>query len=354
MSEPQSIDSAPSQGNLPAAVASPITMPYYFGAPWLPTYSGNARTPGTSTLREFKEKMQSMFRLYPLSDAQKVEILMGQLKGPALREARAWSAEERGTVEAIFKKLMGIFDSRTISDLKGRLYARKQNPQESLREFALGLQEAMKAVQALDPREVQQADETLINLFVEGARGESIRAQLRMWKRQQPQCTFAEFKETMLQILGLNQSDDGECDTSDRVEDESFFDNQQLLRPDVVVPRGTVAQQSQVQKEPDPIGALNSKLTELTLNLTRMGQKLEELSQGQMGAKRTEWRQDRGGRNWSRWDTPRELGRRTTDQFDSQGRPICRACRQSGHIERNCTSGALNEETPRRGTNPRE
>lgn len=84
-----------------------------------------------------------MFRLYPLTDAQKVEILMCQLKELALHELKAWSDDEKKTVDGW----------RAASMLENDA-------------FALRLQEAMKAVQTLDPREVQQADETLIDWFI--------------------------------------------------------------------------------------------------------------------------------------------------------------------------------------------
>ncbi|XP_063782776.1 uncharacterized protein LOC134932358 [Pseudophryne corroboree] len=154
-----------------------------------------------------------MFRLHPLNEEQKAEVIIGQLKGAVLQEVRSWSDEERKTADGILNKLAGIFNLQTIADLKGCLYARKQQPHESLQEFALGLQEAMRAIQARDPREAEEADETMINLLIEGARGETTRAQLRMCRRQNPVCTFSEFKEAMMDILDLNQNTDVEYGT---------------------------------------------------------------------------------------------------------------------------------------------
>lgn len=129
-------------------------MQYYFGARWLPIFTGNTRVPDISFLKYLKDKMRSMFELYflPLRKEQKVEIVIGQLKGPALQEMNAWAEEVRKTAEDIFRKLGSIFDARTVSEMRSHLYYRKQQPQEALREFALALQEAMRAIQARELR----------------------------------------------------------------------------------------------------------------------------------------------------------------------------------------------------------
>lgn len=320
-------------------------MPYYFGAPWLPTFSGDTCTQGTSSFKEFKEKLKSMFRLYPLSEEQQAEIVIGQLKGPALREARSWSDEERRSAEGILNKLADIFNMQTIAELKGRLYARKQRPKESLREFALGLQEAMRAIQTKDPREVEHMDETLIDLFIEGARGEATRSQLRMWRRQNPICTFSWFKEAVIDILGLNQNTDIEYGAvSEQAESGKYEETQVCPMSETLMPRGTVTQQAHAGQ--DPMGALTSAVTEMMKEIREM--RLEQAEE-----KRRGWRREQGGRSRQRWDVPQNSGRLPTNQFDAQGRPICRRCKQSGHIERNCEE-SLNYMIPRRGTDPRE
>lgn len=50
-----------------------------------------------------------MFKIYPLKEEQKVVIVIGQLKDPALREVKAWADEERKTDEGIFKKFRKHF-----------------------------------------------------------------------------------------------------------------------------------------------------------------------------------------------------------------------------------------------------
>lgn len=308
-------------------------MPYYFGAPWLPTFTGSARASDASSFKDFKDKMRSMFKLYPLREEQKVEIVIGQLKGPALREVRAWAEKERKTAEDIFRKLGSILDARTISELRSRLYSRKQQPQESLREFALALQEAMRAVQDRESRGIEEVDETLTNLFIEGARGEATRAQLRMWKRQNPVCSFSEFKEAVLDILRLNQIDAIETDTVG-TENELLTDVITKTTPETLISKGVVTQH--IQSSQDPIEALTSAVAD-------MMKEIKEIREEQAEARRESWRPKetvRGGTPPEAWEGDPQTA--SIHKEDPSVEDTTKA-----DMWNECQSGALNARTPR-------
>ncbi|XP_063785579.1 uncharacterized protein LOC134933980 [Pseudophryne corroboree] len=166
---------------------------------------GDANKPQCTTFTEFKNKLKSMFRLYTLNEQQKVEILVGQLTGSALREVISWPTENKKEVDQILKRLSTTFETKTLPELKMKLYARKQQPGETLRDYALSLQETLRAIQAVDKDEVRNADEALTVQFIEGASRESVKTQLRLLKMQMPGKTFLDFKEAAITITG-NQS----------------------------------------------------------------------------------------------------------------------------------------------------
>ncbi|XP_063776372.1 uncharacterized protein LOC134917549 [Pseudophryne corroboree] len=319
--------------------ATPITMPYYFGAPWLPIYTGIAHSTETSILGDFKMKMQSLFRLYPLKEQQKVEILMGQLKGLALREVTSWPTEEKKTVDQILNRLATTFDTRTVSELKMHFFARKQQPGESLRGYALSLQEALRDVQQADPEEVHDKEKMLLDQFTEGARGEFVKTQLRLLRLQKPGSTFLDFKEAAIEVLGSSL-------TSGAVPQESIpempryqenSDAQESSFKGATYPptvKGVTVPCSKTCIS-DSSSELRGQLAELTRGVTEMRRDLQILKRQQaLLHEEMEWCQERRPLNSSQWDVHRNREILFSNHFASQRRPIFQSCEGSGQIKR--------------------
>ncbi|XP_063772799.1 uncharacterized protein LOC135044372 [Pseudophryne corroboree] len=334
---------------------APITLPYYFGAPWLPTYSGDANKPQCTTFTEFKNKLKSMFRLYTLNEQQKVEILVGQLTGSALREVISWPTENKKEVDQILKRLSTTFETKTLPELKMKLYARKQQPGETLRDYALSLQETLRAIQAVDKDEVRNADEALTIQFIEGASRESVKTQLRLLKMQMPGKTFLDFKEAAITITG-NQSGREE----EYPELVDFRESSELMGATASSPerpkrvRDPVVQSSQ-HPSGDQIQTLRKQMEELTVGMAEIQREMRLLARPPTpNSGEPRWRSERQRSARRRWEPPPEYGRRPSDQFDSQGRPVCHRCQAIGHIERNCDQiEHLNSNAPRTETEPR-
>lgn len=150
------------------AHAMPLAMLYYFGAPWLSSYSRDA-----NNLRKFWENMHTMFQLYLITTKEKVEILIGKLGGTALKEVKSWPLAEKLIIEKIFERLGKIFDTGTIPEFKMQF-------------FSLSLQEVLGAIQQVDPHKVQNTDAPLRDQFAYRARAEFIKTQLRILSLQNP------------------------------------------------------------------------------------------------------------------------------------------------------------------------
>lgn len=165
-------------------------------------YSGDTDKPAGTALVEFKNKIESMFRLYALNEQQKIEILVGQLTGSALREVVSWPAKAKRDVKQVLKRLSTTFETKTLPELKMKLYMQKQHSGKSLRDYALSLQEMLKAICTVDKEEVINTDEALTVQLIEGALKESVKTQLCMLKIQMLGKTVMEFKEATITIVG--------------------------------------------------------------------------------------------------------------------------------------------------------
>ncbi|XP_056425506.1 uncharacterized protein LOC130367132 [Hyla sarda] len=120
----------------PLNLGAPVAAPVFLGNPVLRTYN---RDP--FTLRDFKEKIQSLFVLHSFPPNQQVQLLTGQLQGSALEEVRTWPAADKATVEQIFEGLYPVFESHSPSELRLRLSERRQE------ESALGFKWASPEVE---------------------------------------------------------------------------------------------------------------------------------------------------------------------------------------------------------------
>ncbi|XP_063772242.1 uncharacterized protein LOC134909372 [Pseudophryne corroboree] len=277
------------------AILNPITLPYYIGAPWLPTYSGDAQRSNRNTFTEFKNKMESMFRLYPLSETQQVEILIGQLKGTALKEVTLWPVDQRKTVVRILNQLATTFDTRTLSELKVAFYTRKQQPGETLRDFALSLQEALKALQSLDPTEIRPTDEILINQFIEGSHGEIVKMHLRLLQLQLLNSSFLSFKEAAIKVVGTLQQQEMSCPEMLGYQENKY--PAEIMKKEIMDQH--TLEQVVLQGAPAPwtdlLSTIGVQVDELTHGITEMSKQLRYLRQQQAKYRlETKWNTDKG------------------------------------------------------------
>ncbi|XP_069618471.1 uncharacterized protein [Ranitomeya imitator] len=173
----------------------PLSMPYIPGAAWLPQYSGESHT-----LNDFKERLCSLFEVHPLTEHQK--ILKGQLIGAALGEVKSYPDVDKRTVQQIIAKLKVAFDTCTAAEIKMKFFGCKQKAQDSIRDYSLSLQKALRAVNQVDPNRIQDGDKLLKEQFIEGLLlSNTHRTQLRILALQNPDLEFAQFKDRAIRVL---------------------------------------------------------------------------------------------------------------------------------------------------------
>ncbi|KAM4038194.1 uncharacterized protein ACNLHF_016513 isoform 1-T3 [Anomaloglossus baeobatrachus] len=333
-------DAAAPANVIPVAVAPapavapemPITMPYIPGAEWLPQYSGESHT-----LSDFRERLHSLFRVYPLTESQKVGILMGQLTGAAQHEVKSWPGTDKGTATQILAKLKSTFDTRTAAEIKMRFFGCKQRATDSIRDYALNLQEALRAIKQVDPESVREEDKLLTEQFIEGLLSDAHRTQLRIMVLQNPALDFAKFKDQAIRVLR-----------------ESTPNDTVPLRPLAitypgVVPATRAAAGAEAQTlDKDPTAELRQQVQELTKTVAALAKTVQSLQVTPSPA-RIELASSPDDVPWMRQRRIPPTRGKDTDRYDSTGQPICRRCSQAGHIARHCP---LNGPSLGPGANP--
>lgn len=314
----------------------PLTLPYYMGAPWLPQYRGDP-----NTLRGFREQMRATFRMYPLSQEQQVEMLMGQLEGPALREIKSWSPAERKTVKDIFAKLQSEFEARSLSELQMRFFERRQKPGESLRDYAYSLQEAMGAIIQAEPSGGAHADRTLLERFIEGAYSENTQGQLRMLAEQHPTLPFQEFRRMAVRVLERERRP-GPSNLSGSPA--------AAISPAIPSTGALPVIQAAQAPAPDAVSRLQEQLGSLAKTVETLCRRLDDLATRPPQSNVPE----NPARSVPDASPPVYKGppARTAPDKASRPKPTCRYCHKYGHSADTCFQ--LNYTSPRARTTPRE
>lgn len=338
MSAPRS----PDAGDVPDPLAAPAQAtppgsppvrrhdsgapPFYLGKPVLPNYRGDP-----FSLKDFQESFQSIFSLYSLPPNQQVLLLLGQLQGPAREEVRTWPTSEKTTVDQIFEGLHQVFESHSPSEVRLRLYERRQKPGETLRAYAVALQNALEAVQKLDNITPDQGNKLLMDRFIEGVQNKWDKAQLKMLAVQNPNMSFSAFKRLALQVIEQGASPEEHPDPKTEPMGAAACPAPLLPpapAPVAVTPASTTI--TEIQEVRQDIAQLTQVVKELANHTTRVLREPPE----------------------TRRPTPAPPPRSSGPRSGPSSRPYCDFCDKPGHWKMQCW--ALNGRPLRSRTGPQE
>ncbi|KAG8538497.1 hypothetical protein GDO81_022535 [Engystomops pustulosus] len=185
-----------------APVPAPVIatgMPFFIGTSNLPSYRGDPHT-----IDAFKEKILRTIELVSLSPNQQVQLLIGQLDGPAAEEVRSWPSTEKTSVDQILNLLKKEFEVQSPTEVRLKFYDRRQKPGETLREYALALQAAYRSLCQVDTIDPVAAQSMITDRFIEGVDSRLIQSQLRMLAAQNPTMSFLDFKTLALRVVGTD------------------------------------------------------------------------------------------------------------------------------------------------------
>lgn len=308
-------------GDVPAPTVA-TGVPFFIGTSSLPNYRGEPHT-----LTAFREKIIRILELVSLSPTQQVQLLLGQLNGPAAEEVRSWPATEKTSVQQVLDRLKKEFEVQSPTEVRLKFYDRRQRPGESLREYALALQSAYRALQQVDTIDPLAAESIITDRFVEGVDSRMVQSQLRMLAAQNPGMPFLDFKTLALRVVGT----DSPC--------TSYM--QPPYSPDLaggvpsIAPLSSASSVQAVQAAQTTTPA-NTTVTPDTLArvVDSLCQVLKELKGHSTPSSRES--------SVSRTVTPEPVhdhpnpDRPPPQRFASQERPYCTYCRRHGHYRSRC------------------
>lgn len=293
--------------------ANMVMFPLMMGNPWGPKFRGGQQP--EFSFQDWLTAQITMFDMYPLSEAQKVSTLINNLEGEPRREVLAMPADQHDSVQNIISFLQGIYgDTTSLTSLRSQFFTRKQRTDENVRQFALILQELSNRLMARG--DTTTSGYVLRDQFISGLVDGALRRELHNMVRTTATLTFAEIKrEAMLRV------DDFESVTqmmaaAVRVnQDRAPIDVKELVK----------------EIKGEVLTELKGEMKEM---MSEMMREMREVREHPQTSQQVQVRR--------RYDY--RGGRQSSDQFDQQGRPICRRCRKAGHIGRHCRAHKTTQE----------
>lgn len=176
------------------------------GIPWsyvpladfrIPIFYGRRQSPNDLSFQEWKVEVETAFKAWRTPENDQAEFILRYLGGEAKREVLVMKKREK--LEDILKLLKAIYgDNLPVSSILSKFYARNQAATESVRHYALSLQELSLKIPGETPESI--SDHALRDKFVDGLRSLFLKSEVRRAIRIKPESTFAEVKEETLTV----------------------------------------------------------------------------------------------------------------------------------------------------------
>lgn len=347
--------------NVSNAPASPLFMPWFYSAPWLPKFNGERRRFG-----EWRTQVQAMLRAQPLSGEQQADFVFSALEGDARREVALLDEIQRNTGNKILRALKDLY-GETVSTAQARsaFFKCRQSQNEKVGDFILRLRECHAKWRDYDEAAAAagEDDEALLDQFVLGLKTGPVRTELQRLLRRQPRQGFKDLtKEARALEEELGQDDDSEeavasavrarpARTSHRRDETAGWSRRETEETAGRPRRETEETHARPQREREETGGrprrevdewkeeLRQELKkELSEQVQALGTQLVEQLQGRLTPTNQPRESSRAPPLTSPSNPPAPANPSPASRFqwDSQGRPICLDCGEAGHVQRNC------------------
>ena len=149
----------------------------------------------TKDVKDWVIEAKRAVNLQGLDGRHAVDFILSHLEKEARQEIRYTLDEETCTVEEVYE---GFAELVTANEALDEFYSRKQEEEESIRDFSYGLMNLLERVVTIDPTCVANKDLFLRERFMEKIREKYLRKYLKSRIRQNPGMKFKEVREEAL------------------------------------------------------------------------------------------------------------------------------------------------------------
>lgn len=290
-----------------------MMMPIYPGAPWLPKFHGP-----NSDIKygDWKEQMCGILNSQNFTEPRKVELLMGALAGEAKLQINVLDTEERDTSAKIFTCLNDLYgDNTSVAVLRSQFFGCVQKPNESVKTFTLRLRDLYRKLQRHIPDDAP-SERSLQDQMLLGLREGPLSQTLRTYVRRNPDLDFAAVHSEAL-LLEEEQRGQGSIDTTCSA---AVGESRQYAPP---TPSWREALKQEILND------VKDQMKGLTQEIINEIKPLIQHS---------------GLDHFPMHHRPRPRPRfqSSSDEWTSDGKPICRQCKQAGHVARFCRNHRTN------------
>ena len=180
---------------------SPAAEWVYIHAPTerkCPRFSGVMVQDGL-TVEDWVEEAKKSLSLRQTPPTQQAAFLCDLLDGEAKREIKFLNADDRANPESIFSVLLINFGcDQTYVTLQRQFFQRRQQENESIREFSHALLHLMDLLKCKDPRGVSRPELVIRDTFIENVRDAKLQRELAHLVRQHPNHSFTEVRKAAI------------------------------------------------------------------------------------------------------------------------------------------------------------
>ena len=151
------------------------------------------------TVEDWVEEARKSLSVRQTSPAEQAAFLCDLLDGEAKREVKFGSPADRANPEAIFTILLDNFGcDQTYVTLQRQFFQRRQQDNESIREFSHALLHLMELLKCKDPRGVVHPELLIRDTFIENVRDAKLQRELAHLVRQHPNQSFTEIRNAAI------------------------------------------------------------------------------------------------------------------------------------------------------------
>ncbi|XP_061574030.1 uncharacterized protein LOC133440727 [Cololabis saira] len=298
-----------------------------------PRFSGVMAQDGL-TVEDWVEEARKSLSVRHTSPAEQAAFLSDLLDGEAKREIKFGSPADRANPESIFNILLDNFGcDQTYVTLQRQFFQRRQQDNESIREFSHALLHLMELLKGKDPRGVSHPELVIRDTFIENVRDAKLQRELAHLVQQHPNQSFSQVRNVAIRWekrgppSGTQRARAYSCDAQ-----ASGVDNCDVDTNAISV------------KPSDELWELKECLRRQQVQLDAILEHLGPSSSRPPSAHNYVNPQDISSGN-----------RPKPYKFQPDGKPICMRCNRTGHIARFCRVdiGGLPGGVGQRGQGPR-